>query len=148
MAEVEKGAEEFCPKILVFSTNNISDLGIDLAGSMHMHYPPTVYVISVPCSSGIKPKWILYAIEKGFDGVFIAADGTDCPCLQDCTDRTAKISGEAQRLLKENGFNPVRLKMAAICSVCAEPFVNHIRNFYEALKKLGPSKKGEVKDEV
>ncbi len=148
MEREAKGAEGFRPKILVFSTNNISDLGIDLAGSMHMHYPPTVYVISVPCSSGIKPGWILYAIERGFDGVFIAADGTDCPYLEDCTARTARITGEAQNLLKERGFNPMRVKMAAICSVCAEPFVNHMKNFYSALEKLGPSRKGEVSDEV
>lgn len=145
-AKKERGGE-FRPKILVFSTNSISDPGIDLAGSMHMHYPTLVYVISLPCSSGIKPKWILYAIEKGFDGVFIAADGTDCPYLTDCTDRTAKIAGEAQKLLKENGYNPVRLKMAAICSVCAEPFVNHMKNFFNTLKKLGPSRKGEVENE-
>ncbi len=145
-AEV-KGAEEFRPKILVFSTNNISDLGIDLAGSMHMHYPPTVYTIAVPCSSGIKPSWILYAIERGFDGVFIAADGTDCPYVEDCTTRTARIAGEAQELFKEKGYNPIRLKMAAICSVCAEPFVKHMKNFYNTLKKLGPSREGEVKDE-
>lgn len=146
MTKKEFGAEmeNFRPKILVFSTDNISDLGIDLAGSMHMHYPTTVLTISVPCSSSIKPKWILYAIEKGFDGVFIAADGTDCPYISDCTDRTAKVVTEAQNLLKENGFNPSRLKMAAICSVCAEPFVNHMHNFYETLRKLGPVRKGEV----
>ena len=26
------------PRVLVFSTNAISDPGIDLAGSLHMHY--------------------------------------------------------------------------------------------------------------
>ena len=137
------GAEAggFRPKILVFSTEYISDLGIDLAGSMHMHYPTSVLTIAVPCSSSIKPKWVLYAIKKGFDGVFIAADGTDCPYLKDCTERTAQIFTQAQNLLKENGYDPVRVKMAAICSVCAEPFVNHIHNFYETLKKLGPVKK-------
>ena len=66
------------PKILVISTNNISDPGIDLAGGSHMPYSPSVMVISVPCSSGIRPNWVLHAIETGFDGVFIAADGTDC----------------------------------------------------------------------
>ncbi len=142
--EVKREDEDFRPKILVFSTDYISDLGIDLAGSMHMHYPATVKTISLPCSSSIKPKWVLYAIEKGFDGVFIAADGTDCPFLKDCTDRTAKVAEKAQQLLKENGYNPVRLKMAAICSVCAEPFVNHINNFYATLKSLGPPEKGEV----
>ena len=133
--------ESFRPKILVYSTNNISDIGIDLAGSMHMHYPSSVYVIPLPCSSGIRPEWIIYAIEKGFDGVFIAADGTDCPYLPDCTNRTAKIVSKAQELLKEHGYDHQRVKMAAICSVCAEPFVNHINNFYNTLKKLGPVKK-------
>ncbi len=136
-----KDAGDFRPKILVFSTNNISDPGIDLAGSSHMHYSPTVVVIPLPCSSGIKPKWILYAIEKGFDGVFIAADGTDCAYLQDCSDRTARITTEAQNLLKKNGYDPQRLKMAAICSVCAEPFVNYMKDFYKTLRKLGPVKK-------
>ncbi|HSQ54011.1 MAG TPA: hydrogenase iron-sulfur subunit, partial [Candidatus Bathyarchaeia archaeon] len=77
------------PKILVFSTNNISDPGIDLAGSSHMSYPPTVRVISLPCSSGVRPNWVLHALETGFDGVFIAADGSDCAFLPDCTAKTA-----------------------------------------------------------
>jgi len=66
------------PKILVFSTDKISDPGIDQAGLRKMHYPASVYTISMPCSSGIKPRWILHAFEQGFDGVFIAADGHEC----------------------------------------------------------------------
>lgn len=140
---VEKLGEDkvFYPKILTFSTNTISDPGIDLAGGSHLHYSPAVVVISVPCSSGIKPKWILYAVEKGFDGVFIASDGTECTYLQDCTGRTAKIVEKAQAFLKEKGYEPQRVKMAAICSVCAEPFINHIKEFSETLKKLGPARK-------
>ena len=79
------------PKILVFSSDMISDPGIDFAGSSHMDYPPTVHVISVPCSSGINPHWVLHALDAGFDGVFIAADGTDCAYLPDCTARTGKV---------------------------------------------------------
>ncbi len=124
------------PKILVFSTNTISDPGIDLAGSQHMSYSPSVKVISVPCSGGIHPNWVLYALEAGFDGVFIAADGGDCACLPDCTARTARIVERAQGLLKERGSDPRRVKMAAICSVCSEPFVSHMRQFTEALSKL------------
>jgi F420-non-reducing hydrogenase iron-sulfur subunit len=131
--------EDFRPRILIFSTENISDIGIDLAGSSHMHYPPSVVVVTLPCSSAIKPAWIPFAIEQGFDGVFVAADGTDCPALSDCTARTARTVDEAQELLKKHGHAPERLKMAAICSVCAEPFANHMRNFYETLKALGPA---------
>jgi coenzyme F420-reducing hydrogenase delta subunit len=124
------------PKILVISTTHISDPGIDLAGSAHMHYPATVYTLPVPCSSGIKPSWIWHALEAGFDGVFIAADGTDCAYISDCTARTGKVVAQAQELIKQHGAAPGRLKMAAICSVCAESFVSHMEKFQEALTRL------------
>jgi len=141
IAENDGQGRPFRPHILVFSTNSISDIGIDLAGSSHMHYPPSTVVLPLPCSSGIKPEWVLHALHKGFDGVFIAADGTDCPFLPDCTARTARISDRAQTLLRENGMKPERVKMAAICSVCAEAFVRHINSFFEMLKELGPAKR-------
>lgn len=133
---------DFVPKILAFSTNNISDPGIDLAGSSHMHYPPGVLVISMPCTSGIKPEWIAYAVEKGFDGVFIAADGEECSYLPECAERTTRIIKRAQEMLQEKGFEPQRLRMSAICSVCAGPFTSQIKEFNETLKKLGPVRKG------
>lgn len=125
------------PRILVFSTINISDPGIDLAGSRHLSYPSTVQVIAVPCSSGLKPSWVVHAIENGFDGVFIASDGEECAYLPDCAERTSEIVAKAQNLLRAKGIQPQRLKMAAICSVCAEPFVKHMNEFAEALRPLG-----------
>ncbi len=125
------------PKILVFSSNNISDPGIDLAGSSHLDYSVGVQVISVPCSSGVNPKWVLHAVEAGFDGVFIAADGGDCALLPDCTVKTARLVQKAQALLKARGHDPRRLKMAAICSVCSESFVTHMKQFAQALRQLG-----------
>ena len=126
-------------RILVFSTNNISDPGIDLAGSSHMHYSPGVMVIGLPCTSGIRPSWIAHAIEHGFDGVFIASDGDECAYLPDCAERSSRIAAEAQALLVAKGLQPQRLKMAAICSVCAEPFTRHVQQFGQALAALGPS---------
>ena len=46
---------------------------------------------------------MLYAIERGFDGVFIAADGEECAYLPDCSERTAKIMADAQELLRGEG---------------------------------------------
>lgn len=123
------------PKILVFSTEKISDPAIDMAGLLKLHYPPTVYTIAVPCSSAIKPRWILHALEQGFDGVFIAADGTDCPYGESCTEKTGAVVSVTQQLMKDQGMDPARLKMAAICSVCSEPFVNHVKSFTEYLSK-------------
>ena len=138
MSSSEDGASEV-PRVLAFSTNNISDPGIDLAGSAHMSYAPSVVVLPVPCSSGIKPSWVLHGLEAGFDGVFIAADGTDCAYVQDCTERTGKVVARAQELLEERGHDPRRLKMAAICSVCAESFVSHIQKFQKLLIEVNAS---------
>jgi F420-non-reducing hydrogenase iron-sulfur subunit len=127
------------PRILVFSTNNISDPGIDLAGSSHMHYSPGVRVIGLPCTSGIRPSWILHAIEVGFDGVFVASDGDECAYLPDCAKRSSKIVGDAQAQMRDRGIDPQRLRMAAICSVCSEPFTKHVQQFSSALAELGPA---------
>lgn len=133
---------EFKPRILVFSTDNVSDPGIDLAGRNKMHYPASVFVVSLPCSSAVKPRWIVRAIDRGFDGVFIAADGSDCSLVPDCTKRTAATVAAAQALLKERSLEPARVKMAAVCSVCAESFQKHMVAFSEALRKLGPPQRG------
>jgi F420-non-reducing hydrogenase iron-sulfur subunit len=133
---------DYRPRILVFSTDNVSDPGIDLAGRNKMHYPARVRVLTVPCSSGVKPRWIVHALVNGFDGVFIAADGSDCSYVPDCTKRTAAAVASAQALLKEQALEPARVKMAAVCSVCAESFQKHMVNFSEALRKMGPAAKG------
>jgi coenzyme F420-reducing hydrogenase delta subunit len=130
-------------KILVFSTEKISDPAIDLAGLLKVHYPADAYTITVPCSSAIKPRWIMHAFEKGFDGVFIAADGTDCPYGDSCGEMTGKIVAETHELLKAKGIDPACLKMAAICSVCAESFVKHIKGFKEFLLNKKQDSKAE-----
>ena len=122
-------------KILVFSTEKISDPAIDMAGLLKLHYPPTVYTITVPCSSGIKSRWILHAYEKGFDGVFIAADGSDCVFGESCTEKTGELVSRTMELMKQKGIEPARLKMAAICSVCSESFVKQVKSFNEYLLK-------------
>ncbi|HTX89129.1 MAG TPA: hydrogenase iron-sulfur subunit [Bacteroidales bacterium] len=130
------GTSSVRPKILVFSTDKISDPGIDQAGLRKIHYSPAVYTISLPCSSGIKPRWILHAFQQGFDGVFIAADGHECSYSPKCPELTNRIIEESQRLMMENNINPKRIRMAAICSVCAEPFASHMANFSKILAEL------------
>ena len=144
MSGQETSTGEGGPRILVFSTQNISDPGIDLAGSRHLHYPATVSTITLPCSSAIKPAWIVHAFDRGFDGVFIAADGEECAYLPDCGERTAGIMTDAQKLLEEHGYEPQRVRMAAICSVCAEPFTNYMHEYSTSLAGLGPSRKATI----
>jgi F420-non-reducing hydrogenase iron-sulfur subunit len=139
VAQPEAHALGFVPRILVFSTNNISDPGIDLAGSSHMHYSPGVRVIGLPCTSGVRPSWIVHALESGFDGVFIASDGDECAYLPDCAERSSHNVGKAQAKLREKGIDANRVRLAAICSVCSEPFTKHVTQFSAALSGMGPA---------
>ena len=102
-------------KILVFSTEKISDPAIDMAGLLKLHYPPEVFTIPVRCSSGIKPRWILRAFEKGFDGVFIAADGSDCSYGESCTEKTGHLVERVNEMMKAQNIEPSRQRMAVIC---------------------------------
>ncbi len=137
MAEI---STSFVPKILVFSSEKISDPAIDLAGLLKKHYPPSVYNISIPCTSGVKPRWILHALKSGIDGVFIASDGTDCAYRPDCSEITSQAIQEVQKKMEKEGINVARVKMGAICSVCADPFVNHMKSFMQSLLEMGSIK--------
>ncbi len=128
----------FRPKILVLSTSLISDPGIDFTGLNHLHYPSSTAVLRFPCSSMIRPDFILEALEDGFDGVFVAADGTDCPYLTDCVTRTAQRVQEAYALLQAHGIERERLAMSGICSVCGEAFVRGVRHLSDVVARLGP----------
>ena len=133
--------QEFVPKVLVISTNMISDPGIDFTGLGHIDYPSSSRIIRFPCSSMIRPEFILQAFKSGFDAVFVAADGGDSPYLRDCPDRTAKRVQKAYELIKANGKEQSRLKMAGICSVCSDAFARGVRGLTETARKLGPAKR-------
>ncbi|MBC7124797.1 MAG: hydrogenase iron-sulfur subunit, partial [Bacteroidales bacterium] len=60
-----------------------------------------------------------------------------------CAEYTNNIIVESQKLMKERNINTKRIRMAAICSVCAEPFVNHMNTFSKILAELG-----NVKNEI
>ena len=79
---------------------------------------------------------LLVALQSGFDGVFITADGGDCPYTEECPEKTSERIHEAVELLESHNIDVNRLKMAAICSVCVEPFLNHVKTFSEKLKQL------------
>ena len=64
----------------------------------------------------------------------------ECAFLPDCAERSSRIMAQAQALLKDHGLLPQRVRMAAICSVCADPFTKHVQQFARALADLAPSK--------
>ena len=132
-------AAGFEPAILVFSTNLISDPGIDNAGMSHTHYPPRSAILRFPCSSMIRPDFVLHALTHGFDGVLIAGDGPDCPYLSDCVSRMSEKMNEIQETLKSSGIRLERVSLSGVCSVCGDMFAKSMRAMSDRLKSLGPA---------
>ncbi len=81
----------------------------------------------------------MHALDKGFDGVFIAADGSDCTYGESCTEKTGNIVTATHQLMKNRNIDPARLRMAAICSVCSESFVKQIKSFNQYLLQSNKS---------
>ena len=133
-----RATTEFKPKVLVLSTNLISDLGIDFAGLGHLPYPSSSRILRFPCSSMIRPDIMLFAFLCGFDSVYIAAVGGVCPYLRDCSARTARHVQACYALMKQAGVEQARLRMAGICSVCSDAFARGVTSAYETARKLGP----------
>ncbi len=58
--------------ILAFACHYCAFAAADLAGVMRLSYPPNVKVIRLPCTGKLDQLYVLRALERGVDGVFVA----------------------------------------------------------------------------
>lgn len=128
-------------KILIFAAE-MAYRAADQAGLMKAEYPVETYIIKIPCASMLRPSLILYAFDKGFDGVFVASSGPDCPFLGEmCVSKTAKRVEKTYEMMKKRGIEPERLMMSGVCSTCVETIVGRLKELEEILEQLGPLKR-------
>jgi len=62
---------DFEPKVLGFFCNWCTATAADLAGTTRMQYPANIRPIKVMCSGTVDPVYIINALLKGADGVFV-----------------------------------------------------------------------------
>jgi F420-non-reducing hydrogenase iron-sulfur subunit len=60
------------PNILAFACHYCAFAAADLAGVMRLSYPTSVKIIRLPCTGKLDPYYVLRALERGVDGVFVA----------------------------------------------------------------------------
>ncbi|HDM60270.1 MAG TPA: hydrogenase iron-sulfur subunit, partial [Archaeoglobus veneficus] len=78
---------------------------------------------------------ILHAFKSGFDAVFVASSGPDCPFLgEECVGKTAKRVEKAYELLDEHGIDRDRLVLTGVCSTCVETIVGTLERIEETLE--------------
>lgn len=144
--------ENFEPLIIAFCCQYCSYSAADLAGSMRLQYPANLRIVRTPCTGRLEVEFFLKAFEKGADGILVAG------CLEGGCHFTegnflAKGRvGYTRGFLGETGLEPERIKMVNISAAMARPFVDHVNEMVETVKRLGPNplslNKEKAKEEI
>jgi F420-non-reducing hydrogenase iron-sulfur subunit len=130
------------PKILILATLSGGYAGANAVGQLHTDYPTNTYVLPVLCPSMFPPEFYIRSFQQGVDGILVMYSGTDSP-FKGGPERTAKLINETYPLMKAQGIDTRRLKLAAICTVCTKPFLKEVKQMDDLLAGIG-----YVKDEI
>ncbi len=132
-------SEDFEPKILIITTLKCSDPGADYVGGARREYSPNSVIMRAQDPSVFPEEFYFYCWEQGFDGVIIMSGGTDTP-FKGAYDALSKKVDSTYVMMQERGVEIARLRLTAICSVCADAFLTEMGRIIDAVKPLGPVK--------
>ncbi len=130
---------EWEPKIIAFFCNWCTYGAADLAGVSRFQYPPNIRVIRVPCSGRISPKFILSALRKGVDGVWVSGcHPGDCHYIDGNYYARRKFT-LFKNLMEHMGIEPGRLQFSWISSAESTKFVKVVTEVTNDIRALGPA---------
>ena len=135
------------PNIVVIACHWCTYAGADLAGSLRYKYPPTSAIVRVPCSGRVEPEFIVEALVKGADGVFVGG----CH-IGDCHYKSGNYKALRRfkllkRVLEELGIEGERIRLEWISGSEGKKFADVMQEFDATISKLGPNPLKEVKNE-
>ena len=106
---------------------------------MRLEYPPNIKIIRVPCTGKVDVMYLLRAIQKGADGVYVVGclEGT---CHYNEGNFRARERVEYVRmLLEEIGLEADRVRMYNLSSGEGPTFAAFAREMTENILNLGPN---------
>jgi coenzyme F420-reducing hydrogenase delta subunit len=121
-------------KILLVTMARSSYLAADALGQLHLEYPSDVYVIKTIYPGILPPYFYLDSLDKGLDGIIIAAAGADCP-VEDSYKQLAENVRICHAKMTEKKQNVKRLRLTAICSVCTNALLKEINMMSEFISR-------------
>ena len=123
------------PKILIIATNACAYPGADYAGQTHAEYATNTYIIRVPAPVVFPEDFYLRCFRKGIDGIIIMTCGHECP-YEGAYERFTKRIEKVHALMKKVGIESKRLRLCAVCTVCARSFLKEINEMNETLREI------------
>ena len=131
-------AEGYDPRIVVLCCNWCTYAGADLAGTSRMKYAPNVRLVRVMCSGRVDPAFVIRALQDGADGVLIAGcHPGDCHYINGNL-KTMRRFPVLQRMLKQFGVEPQRVRLEWISASEGDVFVRVVNEMVETVRGLGP----------
>ncbi len=123
-------------KIIGFCCNWCSYAGSDLAGSLHYEYPANVRIVRVMCTGRIDPLFIVEALKKGADGVFVSGcHPGDCH-YDDGNYAMLRRFKLLERMLEQFGIDTRRVKLMWVSASEAKRFAEEVSAFARLLETL------------
>ena len=134
---METDVQSSTSRILILATPSGGYRGADSVGQIHANYPANTYILPVLSPAMFPEDFYLQTFERGIDAIIVMYSGTDCP-YKGAAERTAQIVNRVYPKMKEKGIDTRRLRLVAICTVCAKPFLKEVNQMNDLLKEIGP----------
>lgn len=137
--KVESEEHGFEPKILGLFCYWCTSQAAELAGTSRLSYPENIRIVKLMCTSRVDPQHIMYAFEKGADGVLVSG----CHPPTDCHYTNGNIKwyrkyALLRRLLEQMHIDPKRLRQEWISASELDKLKDVIVDFRKELKEMGP----------
>lgn len=111
----------------------------DLAGAEGLQYPHNLRIIRLGCSARFDPYHILWAFLNGADGILLGACNPGMCHYVKGNEYAEERVEMLQKMLKEAGFDPRRLRLQWFKPDDAGKFVEAVKEFVDEIEYLGPS---------
>ncbi|MFC1556732.1 hydrogenase iron-sulfur subunit [candidate division KSB1 bacterium] len=128
------------PNILIILCNSCGYPAADLAGDLSLQKPELKYSanampVLVECGGNVDTQYVLYAFQKGFDGVAITiCRNGHCHHIVGNTDMERRI-GLFRAVLRSRNINDDRLRIIHVSPDEGQLFSEEINSFTEELKR-------------
>jgi F420-non-reducing hydrogenase iron-sulfur subunit len=132
-------SEKFEPRIVGFLCNWCSYAGADLAGTSKFNVSSSLTPIRVMCSSRVDAVLVETAFLQGADGVLIAGcHPGDCH-YDEGNYYARRRFAVLKKVVEGLGLESDRLILSWISASEGQRFADVVNDFYERVKKMGPS---------
>jgi heterodisulfide reductase subunit A len=121
------------PKILGLLCDGCAYPAADQVGLSGKSFPINLSIMRVPCSGRIDPRFILYAIEKGFDGIILGGcHPENCQYIGGNYDLEKRVD-LLKELLRARGLSEDYVRVLFISYLESDKFIEEIENYVQIL---------------